>query len=543
MPNAYFTIDKPKNDPFLGYLPGSPERAALKAELEKQSHQVVKIPLIINGKEVWTKKTIKVTMPHDHQHVIAECCMAGQEELSAAIDAALAAKAEWEEMPWEHRSAIFLKAAEMISGSYRPVLNASTMLGQSKTVFQAEIDIAELADFLRFGVWGAQEIFKDQPISGGPAIWNRQDYRPLDGFVCAISPFNFTSIGGNLGTAPAIMGNVALWKPSRTAVLSNYYYMKLLQYCGLPAGVINFVPCSGSDMSKYVVSHPKMAGFHFTGSTGVFQSVWKQVGENIASYANYPRLVGETGGKDYIFAHNTAEIKPLAAAIVRGSFEYQGQKCSACSRVFVPQSIWPAVEKYVKEMTASLKVGDVQEFDTFMAAVIDEASFNTCKGYIDRAAASGECEFVTGGTYDGSKGWFIQPTVIRCDRPDYESMTTEIFGPIVSLYVYPDDKLDETLHICDTASPYALTGAIFAQDRQVVVKMEKALRHSAGNFYINDKCTGAVVGQQPFGGARASGTNDKAGTSLNMIRWVSAHSVKETFCPSTAIVYPYMSEK
>ncbi|MEA4934649.1 MAG: L-glutamate gamma-semialdehyde dehydrogenase [Lawsonibacter sp.] len=542
MSNAYFTITRPENDPFKGYLPGSIERAELKEELKKQSQQVVKIPLIIGGKEVWTEKTIQVTMPHDHQHVIAECCMAGEAELKMAIDAALAAKDAWEQMPWEHRSAIFLKAADLITGSYRKVLNAASMLGQSKTVFQAEIDIAELADFLRFGVWSAQEIFKDQPSSVN-GIWNRQDYRALDGFICAISPFNFTSIGGNLPTAPAIVGNVALWKPARTAALSNYYYMKLLQWCGLPDGVINFVPCAGSDMSKYVVRHPKMAGFHFTGSTAVFQGVWKLVGEHIAEYTNYPRLVGETGGKDFIFAHNTADIEPLVAGIVRGSFEYQGQKCSACSRAFVPASIWPVVEQRLKERVAELKVGDVQEFDTFMAAVIDGESFETCKGYIDRAAASPDCDFVTGGTYDDSKGWFVQPTVIRCKAPDYESMVKEIFGPIVSIYVYEDDKLDETLKICDSASPYALTGAIFAQDRGAIVKMEQALRHASGNFYINDKCTGAVVGQQPFGGARASGTNDKAGTGLNMIRWLSAHAVKECFAPSSAIQYPYMTEE
>ena len=542
MSNAYFTIDRPKNDPFLGYLPGSKERRELKEELAKQSAQVVKIPLIIGGKEIYTEKTIQVTMPHDHQHVIAECSMAGEKELKMAIDAALAAKEEWEAMPWEHRSAIFMKAAEMITGPYRKVLNAATMIGQSKTVFQAEIDIAELADFLRFGVWSAQEIFKEQPDCGR-AIWNRQDYRPLDGFIAAITPFNFTSISGNLPTAPAIVGNVAVWKPSRTAVLSNYYYMKLLEWCGLPAGVINFVPCTGSDMAKYVNSHPKMAGFHFTGSTAVFQSVWKQVGENIANYTNYPRLVGETGGKDFIFAHKSADIKPLSAAIVMASFEFQGQKCSACSRAFIPASIWPEVEKNLKEMVAGLKVGDPQEFDTFMAAVIDEASFNTCKGYLDRAAASPECEFITGGGYDNSKGWFIEPTVIKCSNPRYESMTTEIFGPIVSVYVYDDDKLDETLEICDTASPYALTGAIWGQDRQAIAHMEHALRNASGNFYINDKCTGAIVGQQPFGGARASGTNDKAGTTLNMIRWMSAHSVKENFTPSSATAYPYMCEK
>ncbi len=541
MSNAYFTIARPANDPFQGYLPGSPERAALKAELAKQSAEVVKIPLIIGGKEVWTKNTIQVTMPHDHDHVIAECCMAGEKELAMAIDAALAAKDAWEDLPWEHRSAIFLKAADHITNDYRQVLNASTMLGQSKTVFQAEIDIAELADFLRFGVWSAQEIFKDQPASSA-GIWNRQDYRPLDGFICAISPFNFTSIGGNLPTAPVIMGNVSLWKPSRTAVLSNYYYMKLLMDCGLPAGVINFVPCAGEDMSRYVVSHPKMAGFHFTGSTAVFQGVWKQVGENISSYANYPRLVGETGGKDYIFAHASADVDALVAALIRGSFEYQGQKCSACSRAFIPASLWPEVGKQLKEKVPALKMGDVQDFDTFLAAVIDEASFTKCKGYLTRAAASPDCEMVVGGGCDDSKGWFVEPTVIRCKKPDYESMTQEIFGPILSVYVYDDDKLDETMAICDSASPYALTGAIFAQDREAIAKMEHALRNSSGNFYINDKCTGAIVGQQPFGGARASGTNDKAGTALNMIRWVSAHSVKEAFSPSPAINYPYMSE-
>ena len=542
MPNAYFTIARPDNDAFRGYLPGSKERAELKEELKRQSAKVVKIPLIIGGKEIFTEKTFKVTMPHDHHHVIAECCMAGEKELTMAVDAALAAKKAWEEMPWEHRSAIFLKAADMITGPYRKVLNASTMLGQSKTVFQAEIDIAELADFLRFGVWSAQEIFKDQPGSI-PGIWDRQDYRALDGFICAITPFNFTSIGGNLPMAPAIVGNVAVWKPSRTAVLSNYYFMKLLEDCGLPAGVINFVPCAGTDMSKYVISRRELAGFHFTGSTEVFQSVWKQIGENIASYNNYPRVVGETGGKDFIFAHKTAKIRPLAAAIIRGSFEFQGQKCSACSRAFVPKSIWPKVLAAMKEMMQEIKMGDVQDFDTFLAAVIDKASYDRCKGYIDRAKKSPDCEIVIGGKCDDSKGWFVEPTVIVCSKPDYESMVQEIFGPIVSIYVYPDKDLDKTLKICDEASPYALTGAIFAQDREAIVKMEKALLHSAGNFYINDKCTGAVVGQQPFGGARASGTNDKAGTVLNMIRWMSPHCVKETFNPSEAIVYPYMSEK
>lgn len=542
MSNAYFSIQRPQNSPILQYLPGSKERADLKRELFNQTNKVVHIPLIIGGKEIWTDSFIEVAMPHDHQHIIARCCMAGEKELTMAINAALAAKDEWEQMSWEHRSAIFLKAASCIDGEYRPVLNAATMLGQSKTVFQAEIDIAELADFLRFGVYEAQELFQEQPFSDD-CIWNRQDYRPLDGFICAISPFNFTSIGGNLPTAPCIVGNVALWKPSRAAVLSNYYYMRLLMSCGLPAGVINFVPCSGADISKYVITHPQMVGFHFTGSTKVFQNVWAQVGAQISSYTNYPRLVGETGGKDFIFAHTSAEVSPLIAALIRGAFEFQGQKCSACSRAFIPKSLWPLIEKALKQAVLSLKMGDVMEFDTFMAAVIDKASFTTCKEYIDRAKASPDCEIITGGTYDDTKGWFISPTIILCKNPMYESMVKEIFGPILSVFVYDDENLEQTMDICSNSSPYALTGAIFAQDRAAIAKMEKALRNAAGNFYINDKCTGAVVGQQPFGGARASGTNDKAGTRLNMVRWVSAHTVKENFCPSCAITYPYMIEK
>ncbi len=542
MANAFYTLDRPSNDPMRGYLPGSPEKAELKAELKKQAEQVVKIPLIIGGKEVWTDRTFKVTMPHDHSHVLAECCLAGEKELKDAVAAALAAKDDWERTPWEQKIAIFLKAADYISGSYRKVLMASTMLGQGKVVFQAEIDIAQTADFLRFNVWNAQEIFKDQPKSGGGAL-NRQDYRPLDGFVCAITPFNFTSIGANLPTAPAIVGNVSLWKPARTAVLSNYYYMKLLMDCGLPAGVINFLPCSGSDMSKYVLTDPNLAGFHFTGSTEVFREVWKLVGNNIENYRSYPRLVGETGGKDFIFAHSSAEIEPLVAAIIRGAFELTGQKCSACSRVYVPKSIWPQLKARLVEETAKLKVGDVTEFDTFMGAVIDQDSFRKCKGFLDRAAASPDCTIITGGHADDSKGWFVEPTIIECADPLYESMVKEIFGPIVSIHPYADEDFDKMLELCDKATQYSLTGSIFAKDRKVIEKAEWVLRNASGNFYINDKCTGAVVGQQPFGGARASGTNDKAGSILNMIRWLSPHSVKETYCPSPAIAYPYMKEQ
>ncbi len=543
MSNAVFNFARPENEPVHAYLPGSAERASLKAELKRQSEIVVKIPLVIGGREIYTEKTEKVTMPHDHHHVIAECSVAGPEELKMAVDAALAAKEEWEEMPWEHRASIFLKVADMISGPYRDYLNAATMLGQSKTVVQAEIDSAcELIDFMRFGVYYANEVFKEQPASSA-TVWDRQVYRPLDGFICAITPFNFLSISGNLPVAPAMLGNVAVWKPSRTAVLSNYYFMRLLMEAGLPAGVINFVPCSGKDMSEYVVKHPKMAGFHFTGSTAVFREVWKTVGENISNYANYPRLVGETGGKDFIFAHPTAELEPLVAGLVRGAFEFQGQKCSACSRAYIPASLWPQVEKRMKEETAKLKMGDVQDFDTFLAAVIDEASFNNAKGFIDRAKASKDAEVIIGGKCDSSVGWFVEPTVILCRDPHYESMVTEIFAPVLSIYVYDDSKVDEALELCDTSSSYGLTGAIYARDRQAIVHMEKALKNASGNFYINDKPTGAVVGQQPFGGARASGTNDKAGSIFNIVRWTSIRTIKEALLPPTAISYPYMADK
>ena len=542
MPNAYFTIDRPQNDPFLGYLPGSPERAALKEELEKQANEVVKIPLIIGGKEVWTDRTIQVTMPHDHHHVIAECCMAGEAELKMAIDAALAAKADWEEMPWEHRSAIFLKAADLITGPYRKVLNASTMLGQSKTVFQAEIDIAELADFLRFGVWSAQEIFQDQPASS-QGIWNRQDYRPLDGFICAISPFNFTSIGGNLPTAPAIVGNVSLWKPSRTAVLSNYYYMKLLMWCGLPAGVINFVPCSGSDMSKYVVSHPKMAGFHFTGSTATFNYLWGQIGANLAGYKSYPRIVGETGGKDFIFVHPSSPTTEVAAAIVRGAFEYQGQKCSAASRAYIPKSLWGSIRSEIGDMLREVKMGDVRDFTNLVNAVIDEPSFDNIMANIEYAKHSSDAEVVFGGRGDKSVGYFIEPTVIVTTDPKFKTMVEELFGPVITVFVYDDAKYEETLDLCDASSPYALTGSIFARDRAAITTAMERLRYAAGNFYINDKPTGAVVSQQPFGGSRASGTNDKAGSALNLIRWTNVRAIKETLVPPTDFRYPFLGEK
>ncbi len=542
MNNGYYKIAMPANEPGLGYLPGSAERAALKAELAAQSSNVIEIPLIIGGQEVRTGKLMDLVMPHDHHHVLARYHMAGEKELKMAVDAALGAKAEWESMPFEHRAGIFLKAAELLTGPCRARLNAATMLGQSKTVFQAEIDSAcELADFLRFNTYFAQEIYSQQP-QNSKGVWNRLEYRPLDGFVMAITPFNFTSIGGNLPTAPAIMGNVALWKPSSTAVLSNYYFMRILMEAGLPAGVINFVPSRGSDVSKYVISHKKLAGVHFTGSTAVFKSIWKQVGESIEGYEAYPRLVGETGGKDFVFAHPSAAVEPLVSALVRGAFEYQGQKCSAASRAFIPESLWGQVKPRLLEEAGKLKVGDVADFTTMLGAVIDRASYENIKKYVEEAASSGDSEILC-GSMDDSKGYFVSPTVIQCANPYARTMTEEIFGPVLSVYVYPDDALDETLTACCEASPYALTGAIFAQDRAAIQHMEKALTSAAGNFYINDKPTGAVVGQQPFGGGRASGTNDKAGSMLNLYRWTSTRNIKETMVPTSAITYPYMTEK
>ncbi len=542
MSNGIYSVPRAYNEPIHAYMPGSAERESLKAELARQSAEIVDVPLIIGGKEVRTSTVRDVVMPHDHHHVIARYSVAGEAELKAAIDAALAAKAEWQAMPFEHRAAIFLKIAELLTTKYRDAINAATMLGQSKTVFQAEIDSAcELADFFRFNVENAETIYHQQPNSS-KGIWDRVEYRPLDGFVVAITPFNFTSIAGNLPSAPALMGNTVLWKPSSTAVHSNYLLMKIMMEAGLPAGVINFIPSRGVDVSKYVLPHPKMAGFHFTGSTEVFSGVFKTVGENIRTYESYPRLVGETGGKDFIFAHNTADVDALAAAMVRGAYEYQGQKCSAASRAFIPASIWDTVLEKVKALVATVTVGDVADFSNFMGAVIDRNSFDNIKGYIDRANASEDAEVVF-GSYDDSVGYFVQPTLIVAKRPDYESMVKEIFGPVLTVYVYDDDKLDETLHICDTASPYGLTGAIFARDRAVIAHMESALSGTAGNFYINDKPTGAVVGQQPFGGSRASGTNDKAGSTLNLYRWISPRCIKETFVPSYDVKYPYMSEK
>lgn len=540
MSNGYFKVEMPKNEPVKAYLPGSPERASLKKELERQSAQVVQVPMIIGGKEVWTERKTKAVMPHDHAHVIAEAASGGEKELKDAIAVALAARKAWTEMPMEHRVSIFLKAADLIAGPMRDKVNAATMLGQSKTAYQAEIDTCELIDFLRFNVYYLQQIYDRQP-NNTPNVWNRIEYRPLEGFVTAISPFNFTSIGANLPTAPAIAGNVVLWKPATTAVLSNYYVMQALMAAGLPAGVINFVPSRGSDMSKYVLSDPNLAGFHFTGSTEVFSGVYSLVGENIKKYKTYPRLVGETGGKDFIFAHNSADVPGLVAALTRASYEYQGQKCSAASRAFVPASIWPQVKEGMLAEIEKIKIGDITDFRNLMGAVIDASAFKTNKEYIDYAKASEDAEVICGG-YDDSKGYFIYPTLIEAKKPDFKTMVEEIFGPVMTVYVYPDDKLDETLASCDTATSYGLSGAIFADDREAIVKMEDALKGTAGNFYINDKPTGAVIGQQPFGGARASGTNDKAGSEINMYRWLSPRTIKELRVPCLDVTYPYMVE-
>lgn len=540
MSNGYFKVEMPKNEPVKAYLPGSPERASLKKELERQSAQVVQVPMIIGGKEVWTERKTKAVMPHDHAHVIEEAASGGEKELKDAIAAALAARKAWTEMPMEHRVSIFLKAADLIAGPMRYKVNAATMLGQSKTVYQAEIDTCELIDFLRFNVYYLQQIYDRQP-NNTPNVWNRIEYRPLEGFVTAISPFNFTSIGANLPTAPAIAGNVVLWKPATTAVLSNYYVMQALMAAGLPAGVINFVPSRGSDMSKYVLSDPNLAGFHFTGSTEVFSGVYSLVGENIKKYKTYPRLVGETGGKDFIFAHNSADVPGLVAALTRASYEYQGQKCSAASRAFVPASIWPQVKEGMLAEIEKIKIGDITDFTNLMGAVIDASAFKTNKEYIDYAKASEDAEVICGG-YDDSKGYFVYPTLIEAKKPDFKTMVEEIFGPVMTVYVYPDDKLDETLASCDTATSYGLSGAIFADDREAIVKMEDALKGTVGNFYINDKPTGAVIGQQPFGGARASGTNDKAGSEINMYRWLSPRTIKELRVPCLDVTYPYMVE-
>lgn len=545
MIHATVKVPTPHNEPVLNYAPGSPEKAALKAQLEKMASEQIEVPLLIGGKEVRTGKLGKMVMPHDHAHVLGTYHEADAEHIEQAIASAMAAKEEWAATPYHERAAIFLRAAELLATKYRPILNAATMLGQSKTCYQAEIDSAcETIDFLRYNIHFAGEIYAQQP-GNAPQMWNMTDYRPLDGFVFAVAPFNFTSIALNLATAPAMMGNVVVMKPASTSVYSNWFILQLLKEAGLPDGVINFVPGRGSMVGRVVMDHPDLGGIHFTGSTGVFQGMWKTVGNNIAKYRQYPRLVGETGGKDFIFAHASAsdDIDALATAIVRGGFEFQGQKCSACSRVYVPESIWPKLKVRLQEMIGELKMGDVCDFRNFMGAVIDEASFDNTMGYIEHARRSPDCTILAGGEGDKSKGYFVKPTLVVTTNPRQKLMTEEIFAPVVTLHVYPDDKYLETLRECDQAAAYALTGSIFGRDRKAVSVATRELRHAAGNFYINDKPTGAVVGQQPFGGSRASGTNDKAGSLLNMIRWTSPRTIKETFVPATKVGYPFMAEE
>ncbi len=543
MANAYFEVAKPKNEPVKLYSPGSPEKLEIKEKLKEMMETEIEIPLIINGQEIKTGNTEKCIIPHNNKHVIAIYHKAGEKEVKMAIEAALNAKKEWEAMSLEHRSTIFLKAAKLISGPWRATLNAATMLGQGKTVHQAEIDSAcELIDFLNYNVYFATEIYKEQPESTD-TTWNRLEYRALEGFVLAITPFNFTAIGGNLPTAPAIVGNTVLWKPASTAVYSNYILMQILKEAGLPDGVINFIPGSGSTIGNLVLDNEGLAGVHFTGSTNVFNSIWQTIASNLGKYKSYPRIVGETGGKDFIFAHKSADTEALATAMLRGAFEYQGQKCSAASRAYIPQSIWEDTKGFLVNKIAEIKMGDVEDFTNFMGAVIDKNSFDKIKSYIEFAQESDQGEILCGGKCDDSKGFFIEPTVILAKDPKFKTMEEEIFGPVLTVYVYEDEKLEETLDLCDSTSPYALTGAIFAKDRNAIAKMEKKLSNAAGNFYINDKPTGAVVGQQPFGGARASGTNDKAGSKLNLLRWVSPRVIKENFIPPKDFKYPFMQEK
>ena len=543
MSNAIFSLPESHNEPILTYAPGSKERVLLKAELERQFHQEIEIPLIIGGREVRTGKLQKAICPHDHQHVLARYHEAGEAEVRLAIDAALAAKRDWEATPWEDRAAIFHKMASLISSKYRYILNAATMLNQSKSAYQAEIDsTCETADFFRFNAKFMEDIYRHQPISD-PHVWNRVHYRALEGFVFAVTPFNFTAIGANLATAPAIMGNTVVWKPASTSLLSNYYLMQLFKEAGLPDGVINFIPGRGSMISRIVLEDPSFAGLHFTGSTGVFNSMWKTIADNLSRYRSYPRLVGETGGKDFIFMHESGDAAEVAAAIVRAGFEYQGQKCSACSRVYLPASRWADVKSRVLALLTEVKMGDVRDFRNFFNAVIDETAFDSTMKYIELARSAQDAQIIAGGQGDKSVGYFIEPTVILTTNPKFVTMEEEIFAPVVTIYVYDEGQLDETLKILDETSPYALTGAIFAKDRYIINHLTDVLANAAGNFYINDKPTGAVVGHQPFGGARASGTNDKAGSFLNLIRWTSPRTIKEGFTPPTDIKFPFLEEE
>lgn len=529
------------NEPVRAYGPGSAEKASIKARIDAMEGEQIEVPLVIGGKEIKTGNTAQAVMPHEHRHVLADWHKASPEHVGQAIAAAAAAREEWARWPWEDRAAVFLKAAELLAGPWRDTVNAATMLGQSKTVYQSEIDAAcELIDFWRFNVQFAQELYTEQPLSTS-ALWNQVEYRPLEGFVFALTPFNFASIAGNLPTSPALMGNTVLWKPASAAIPSAHYILKVLEEAGLPPGVINFVPGNGAEVAGAVLTHPDLAGVHFTGSTAVFNSMWETIGANMSRYRSYPRIVGETGGKDFIVAHPSADPQALAVAVIRGGYEYQGQKCSAASRIYVPRSIWPDVKERVVAMINDIKMGDPRDFQNFMCAVIDQKAFNSISGYIEDAKKN--ATIVAGGGADDRTGYYIEPTLVETEDPGYRLICEEIFGPVVTAYAYDDSKWEETLELVDKTSPYGLTGAVFSQDREGLRQALYALRNAAGNFYLNDKPTAAVVGQQPFGGARGSGTNDKAGSKSNLVRWVSARTVKETFVPAKDYKYPFMGEK
>ncbi|MEO8460389.1 MAG: L-glutamate gamma-semialdehyde dehydrogenase [Dokdonella sp.] len=540
---AISKVPLPINEPVKAYAPGSPERASLQAMLKEMAATKIEMPLVIGGSAVKTGNLGKSVIPHRHAHVLGEFHQGSEAEVGRAIDAAKKAQPEWANLPWEARAAVFLKAAELLAGPYRDVINAATMLGQSKTCHQAEIDSAcELIDFFRFNVAFYEQLLREQPQSS-PGVWNRLEHRPLEGFVFAVSPFNFTSIAGNLPTAPALCGNTVVWKPASTAVYSAHFLMQLFKEAGLPDGVINLVPGSGAVIGNPVLAHRDLAGIHFTGSTRVFHQMWRTVSDNIDQYRSYPRLVGETGGKDFIIAHASADPVALTTAIVRGAFEYQGQKCSAASRVYIPSNLWPKIKDALVEQVDSIAMGDIADFSNFFGAVIDASSFKTQKTAIDEARAASDAEIIAGGIYDDSEGWFVRPTVIVTTNPTYRTLCDELFGPVLTVHVYEEKKWIETLDLVDRTSPYALTGAVFAQDRYAIQQGLERLRNAAGNFYINDKPTGAVVGQQPFGGGRASGTNDKAGSILNLLRWINPRTIKETFVPPTDYRYPFMQKQ
>ena len=543
MLNATVTIEPPQNETTLSYGPGSPERHRISAALNELRGKEIEIPLIIGGREVRTGRTAACSVPHDHRHRLAVYHLAGPKETAMAVEAARDAAVAWAAMAWADRLAVFLKAADLIAGPHRMRINAATMLGQGKNVYQAEIEAAcESADFLRFYCWNATRLFDLQPVSAA-GVWNQMEHRPLEGFVFAISPFNFTALGVNLAAAPALLGNTVIWKPASSAVYSAYHLMRIFHEAGLPDGVINFLPGPGSQVGPVLLKHPELAGVHFTGSTEVFREIWKTVGANIDHYRSYPRLVGETGGKDFVFAHPSADPQAVAVALVRGAFEYQGQKCSAASRAYIPKSIWKSLKELLLEMIGSIRVGPPEDFTHFVNAVIDKAAFDKIVSFIEFARKSPDAEIVAGGTYDDRTGYFIPPTVIVAEKPDFKTMVEEIFGPVLTLFVYDDDRYEETLRLCDRTSPYALTGSIFARERQAVVTAKRVLVNAAGNFYINDKPTGAMIGQQPFGGSRASGTNDKAGTLLNLLRWVCPRTIKETFIPASDYRYPFMESE